>query len=135
MQHIILMGFLGRDPEKRKTSNGTGVVTFSVAVSIYSKSSSLPDGKGNVTQWYRINVWDEHLHKITHHLKKGSAVIVCGDLDVPRIYETKEGEKKIGLSVKATSIKFTSFQKTETKPEVSFSSSLNEEVNAEELPF
>lgn len=134
MQHIVLMGYLGRDPEERRTSNDSKVITFSIGVSIYSKSSSSAN-KENVTQWYRINVWHDHLHKMASHLKKGSSVIVCGDLDLPRIYEAKDGEKKVGLSVKATSIKFTPSIKSESKKEVTFSASLNDEHKKEELPF
>lgn len=107
MQSIILMGYLGNDPEEKLTSNGMKVTSFSMGVGVYTN-------KKTHTQWYRINVWNGYLGNIMKHLRKGSFILVQGDLELPRIYRGKDGESKIDLSVNVVSIKFIPTKKEKT---------------------
>ena len=54
-QKIIIVGYLGRDPEMRYTPDGTPVTNFSVAT---SRRWNNPDGsQGDETTWFRITAW------------------------------------------------------------------------------
>lgn len=92
MQQITLIGNLGNDPEERTTPQGTHLLTFSLAVRA---------GK-DTTVWYNCTIWPDRreLFKgLLPHLKKGSRVVVTGQLAEPTTYTSKAGETKISLKV------------------------------------
>lgn len=108
MQVITLKGRIGRDPEERTTTSGLKLVTFSLAVQA---------GKEKV-MWYDINIWDQHIarfSKIIPHLKKGSGIIVVGELGIMDTYQSKSGETKIRCKVQPHVISFA--PSNEKKPE------------------
>ena len=47
------------------------------------------------------------------YLKKGSAVMVTGDLAKPEIFQDREGNPQISMSLTATSIMFSPFGRSE----------------------
>lgn len=110
MQKIFLVGFLGRDPEERFTSGNKKVTSFPLAVSVYK-------GGENITIWYKIACWEETGAALLPHLKKGSCVIVTGDLLPPSTYQNKKGDIAIDMSVAANSIAFGPVPKSEKKEE------------------
>lgn len=108
MQKVILMGFVGKDPEEKFTSQGTKLTTFSLAVN--SK-----ENKEEVTQWYNINCWEETHASILFFIKKGSLITVIGDLKNPRVYQKKDGSHSVDMSVNCHSISFLPSKKSETE--------------------
>lgn len=103
MNVIQIAGHLGSDPTTRFTSSGLKVTSFTVAVNIRK-------GETAVTNWYRVTIWGERFDKMLPYLKKGSAVIVVGELRA-EIYTDKEGRPQIGLEVTAEMIRFSPFGK------------------------
>lgn len=99
MQTMSIIGFVGRDPEERVSSTGNKGIFFSVAVDNFSKGEKK-------TIWYKIQVWDSHLFKMAQAIHKGSLVSIAGSLLEPQIYQAKDGENKINLSIKANALWF-----------------------------
>lgn len=93
MQQIYIAGRVGRDPESRFTTNNLKVTNFSVAVNIRGK------GKEEVTVWWRVTVWGDRFDKMLSFIKKGSAIMVFGEVGKPEIYTDKEGRPQVNLEI------------------------------------
>ncbi|MCH1429272.1 MAG: single-stranded DNA-binding protein [Chlamydiales bacterium] len=100
-----IAGRLGSDPEVRFTPNGQKVTTFRVA------TNQRKAGKDE-TIWWRVTVWGERFDKMMTYLKKGSAVIVVGELAKPEIYQNREGQPQVSLEITAEMIRFSPFGKS-----------------------
>lgn len=99
MNTITIIGHLGADPVTRFTASGQKVTTFTVA----TKGRK---GGNDVTIWFRITVWGDRFDKMLSHLKKGSAIIVVGELQPTEIWTDKEGRPQVTLEVTASSLHF-----------------------------
>lgn len=106
MNLIQLMGNLGADPESRFTPSGQKVTTLRVATTVRK-------GGKEETVWYRVTIWGDRFDKMLSYLKKGSAVIVMGELGKPEIWTDKEGKPQVSLEVTAEFIRFSPFGKSE----------------------
>ena len=106
MNFIHIAGHLGADPEVRFTSTGKKVTHLKVA----SRSRK---GKGgeDVTIWWRVTLWGEQFDKLLSFMKKGSAVIIHGEIHKPEIFTDREGTPQISLDVTAFHIEFSPFGK------------------------
>ncbi len=93
MNTLYLAGHLGADPEVRYTSSGQKVTLLRVA------AKARRSGKDE-TIWWRVTIWGEQFDKMLAHLKKGSAVIVIGDLAKPEIYTDRDACKLSHMSCK-----------------------------------
>lgn len=106
MNIITIAGRLGVDPEVRFTSNGQKVTTLRVAVNVRKA------GKEE-TIWYRVTVWGESFDKMISFLKKGSAVVIVGDLAKPEIFNDREGKPQVSMNITASNIMFSPFGRTD----------------------
>ncbi len=137
MNIVQVAGHLGADPEERFTSGGQKVINLRLAA--HTKKA----GKDE-TIWWRVTIWGDRFDRMLSYLKKGSAVIVTGEMQKPEIYTDKEGRPQISLELVAEMLRFSPFGKTErsssegVKEERSSSSSdfaSSGEINADEIPF
>ncbi len=101
---IEIAGHLGADPETRFTPNGQKVTTLRVA------TNTRKSGKDE-TVWWRVTIWGERFDKMMPYLKKGSAIIVIGEMSKPEIYTDKEGRPQVSLDLTAEMIRFSPFGK------------------------
>ena len=101
---VEIAGFLGADPEERFTANGKRVITLRVATRIRK-------GGQDETVWWRVNIWDDRFDKMVPHLKKGSAVIIVGEMSKPETYTSRDGIVQVSLTMSAEMIKFSPFGK------------------------
>lgn len=99
---IQLAGRLGRDPETRFTSTGLKVTTLTLAVNVKK-------GGKEETAWWRVTVWGERHDKMISFLKKGSALIVVGEMHKPEIWTDKEGRPQPSLEMTADILRFSPF--------------------------
>jgi len=106
MNQTTIMGHLGADPEVRFTSGGQKVTTLRVA------ANQRRSGKEE-TIWWRVTIWGESFDKMMTFLKKGSAVIVAGEMLKPEIYNNKEGQPQVSLNLVAYHIAFPPFGRGE----------------------
>ncbi len=103
METITLIGRLGKDPEKKVSPKGTHYTQFSFAV------SKKRQGEEWVT-WYKITLFENEFENIREYLKKGTQLIIVGELEKVRPYHSKKGEPKVELNIRPFSIKFAPFR-------------------------
>lgn len=106
MNFINIAGHLGADPEVRYTSSGKKVTTLRVA-------TRARKGGNDDTIWWRVTVWGEQFDKMISYLKKGSAIVVFGELQKPEIFNDREGKPQISMEITASLIQFSPFGKSE----------------------
>jgi len=80
LNHVQLIGFLGKDPEKRQVrGNGDTFTVLSVATQQSWKDAN--DEWQSKTEWHRVVIFNENLCRIAEqYLKKGSKVYIEGAL-------------------------------------------------------
>lgn len=103
MNLIHLAGHLGADPEVRYTSSGKKVTNLRVA------TRTRRGANNDDTIWWRVTLWGDQFDKMVAHLKKGSAVVVSGELHKPEIFNDREGKPQISMEVTAFHIQFSPF--------------------------
>lgn len=103
---IEIAGHLGADPETRVIPNGTKVTTLRVATNVRQ-------GDKDETVWWEVSIWGSEFDNMIKHLKKGSAVIVIGDMQKLTIYNDKEGRPQISYRMTARMLKFSPFGKSD----------------------
>ena len=106
---IIIVGYLGRDPEMRYVPSGQAVTNFNMAT---SRRYTGPDGQQvDETTWFRISVWGKQAESCNQYLKKGSLVLVEGRLNPdpktgsPRIWQGQNGPGA-SFEVTANTVRF-----------------------------
>lgn len=108
MNIIMIMGFIGNDPET-KTVGTTTVTNFSVAT---NESWTDKDGqKQQRTTWHRCVAWGKQGEIIEKYFSKGKPIQVTGSIQ-KRDYETDGGEKRQAVDIRVTSFNFVPQSKT-----------------------
>ncbi len=103
INYVIVAGNLTKDPIFRQTTNKTPVVNFSVASNRRYKDSS--------NQWQEdvcyvgIVAWNRLAESCKDRLKKGSAVLVDGELQ-SRNWKSDDGNNRSIVEIKARRIQF-----------------------------
>jgi len=100
---IIIVGYLGRDPELRYTPSGMQVCSFSLATTERRK-----DGSGEFqdhTTWFSISVWGKKAEAANQYLAKGRQVFIDGRLRQEE-YTDRDGNKRTRLQVDANDFQF-----------------------------
>ena len=104
LNYVCLSGRLTRDPEQRFTGKGQGVTSFDVAVNRRYKDAVSGDWKDNVV-FVPISVWGPMADRCKERLRKGSPVLVEGNL-VSSEYTDKSGQKRKIIRVNARHVQF-----------------------------
>jgi single-strand DNA-binding protein len=108
LNKVMLMGNLTRDPEVRYTPKGTAVGDLSIAINEKFKSQ---DGTEREEVTYvDVTTWGRQAETAKEYLSKGSSIFVEGRLQLDQ-WETKEGEKRSRLRVRAERVQFLSTRK------------------------
>jgi single-strand DNA-binding protein len=100
---VILVGYLGADPDMRYTPSGQGVCELRLAT-----SESWNDKNGQRqerTEWHRVVVWGKRAEVCSKYLSKGRQVYVEGRIQT-RTYDDKEGVKKYMTEIIAADVQF-----------------------------
>ena len=103
INYVIVAGNLTKDPVFRQTTNSTPVVNFSIASNRKYKDSS--------NQWQEdvcyvgIVAWNKLAESCRDRLKKGSAVLVDGELQ-SRSWKSEDGHNRSIVEIKARRIQF-----------------------------
>ena len=101
LNKIILMGRLTRDPELRRTQQGTAVASFSLAVDRDYKAK----GAEKKTDFIDIVAWRNTAEFVSKYFAKGRMAVVEGRLQI-RSYTDKEGNNRRVAEVVADNIYF-----------------------------
>ena len=102
---IMIVGYLGRDPELRYTPQGTPVCDFSIATSERRKDKA--GELQEVTTWFRVSLFGRQAELASQYLTKGRQVYVEGQLS-QREWTDKDGAARTTLEVRGTDVQFLS---------------------------
>ena len=109
---IIIVGNVGKDPEMRYTPSGQAVTNFSVAVNKQFTNSG--GEKVKRTVWYRVSAWGKTAEICNEYLKKGSKVLIEGDLNAdpetggPRVFQKNDKTYGAHFEITASVVRFLS---------------------------
>jgi len=100
---VILVGRLGKDPEKRSTASGMGVANFTLATNENWVDKS---GEKQVrTEWHRVVVWGRLADLCQQYLSKGREVYIEGRLQT-RQWQDQSGQTKYTTEIQAQTVQF-----------------------------
>ncbi|EJF87340.1 MULTISPECIES: single-stranded DNA-binding protein [Bartonella] len=93
LNKVMLIGYLGDDPESKTMTSGVEIVNFRMATS-ESYTDKKTNQKIDKTEWHSIVVFNPHLAKIAlQYLSKGSKVYIEGKLQT-RKWQDKNGHDR-----------------------------------------
>lgn len=101
LNKIFIMGRLTRDPELRRTQNGTAVAGFALAVDRDFKNA---DGTKE-TDFIEVVAWRSSAEFVSKYFAKGRMAIVEGRLQI-RDWQDKDGNKRRNAEVVADNVYF-----------------------------
>lgn len=99
---IQIAGHLGKDPETRFTPSGQKVSSMNVA-------TTLRRGGKEKTIWWKVTMWGDRFDRRLTYLKKGSAVVVWGEMAIPEQYQDREGNTQTNYEIVAEYVGFSPF--------------------------
>jgi single-strand DNA-binding protein len=94
---VIIVGYLGQNPEARFTPQGTAVTNISVAT-----KESWKNQNGEVqerTEWHRIDMYGKMAETASQYLTKGQLVYVEGRLKTDEWDDKETGAKRRATKV------------------------------------
>ena len=137
---VILVGYLGADPQSRTTQGGTDVATFNLGTSRVKRDSegkTYKDESGFTakdTEWHRVTCFNGLGRVIAQHAVKGMLVSVRG-----RIHNTRwtdgEGVERFGYEVIADDVQFLNRPRKGDAGEQSEQADDQGELGDDDIPF
>ncbi len=103
VNHVVLVGNLGSDPEVRTLGDRQKVTRLSVAThEVVTKRSGERERQ---TEWHQVVAWAALGERAAKHLRKGRSLLVEGRLQT-RVWADARGNKHITAEVRADRILF-----------------------------
>jgi len=103
LNKVLLIGYLGADPEIRYTQSNQAVCRFRVAT---SESYQNKGGERQErTEWHQIVVWGKQAEIAHKYLAKGRQVYIEGRIQT-RSWEDRDGKKRWSTEVVANRFLF-----------------------------
>jgi single stranded DNA-binding protein len=104
MQKILLIGYLGRDPEVKYSQQGTAVAQFSLATNERwkDKSGQLQEH----TEWFAIKAFGRRAEVVGDYLHKGSRVYLEGRKRTESWDDKQTGVSTIAILCTPTKLSF-----------------------------
>ena len=99
---VIIVGFLGNDPEVRTMPAGNLVVNISVATS-ESWTDKNTGEKKEVTEWHRIVIYRKLAEIAAQYLRKGSQVYIEGRLKT-RKWQDNNGQDRYSTEIQCDNL-------------------------------
>ncbi len=103
LNKIMLIGYLGSDPEMRYTPDGKAVTSFRMATS--NRYTTSAGETREETDWFRITVWGKQAESCNQFLSKGKQVYVEGRLHASD-WQGQDGQMRTSLEVTANRVLF-----------------------------
>jgi single-strand DNA-binding protein len=133
INHVIVSGRVGADPELRYTPNKLAILTMSIAQPDYQKD------KESKPMWFDVIIFDKYAEALHHTIKKGDEVIASGKIKISS-YQDKSGNERKNVQIVANAIRLLTYRKKAELPEMSTSepaprSKQNLSFSDEDIPF
>ncbi|MCI2069271.1 MAG: single-stranded DNA-binding protein [Bacilli bacterium] len=100
MNRVVVVGRLVKDPELKKTNNGSSVVSFTLAVDNRQRSN----GERSAS-FFPCTAWNATAENVAKFMKKGSLVGVDGRLN-QRSYQSRDGHTVNVIEIIAEQVQF-----------------------------
>lgn len=100
INRVVLIGRLTRDPELRKTQNGTSVCSFTLAVNRRQNQDGTQDA-----DFINCVAWNKLADNIQLYQKKGNQLGIEGRINT-RLYDNQQGQKVYVTEVVAENVQF-----------------------------
>jgi single-strand DNA-binding protein len=94
---VILVGYLGQDPEIRYTPNGNAVANLSLATSESWRDKQSGEQK-ETTEWHRVVIFGKLAEVADEYLRKGSQAYFEGQLRT-RKWQDQHGQDRYSTEV------------------------------------
>ena len=94
---VILIGYLGKDPEVRYMPNGNAVANISIATSESWKDKNTGQMQEK-TEWHRVVLFGKLAEVAGEYLRKGSQVYIEGQLQT-RKWQDQNGQDRYSTEV------------------------------------
>ena len=135
MQKVLLIGYLGRDPEVRYSQQGTAVAQFSVATTERwkDKSGELQEH----TEWFAVKTFGRRAEIAGEYLHKGSRVFLEGRKRTESWDDKQTGGKHFRDLVYVDKLEFLDSKRNgsgDVQPPVEGASEENS-INDSDIPF
>jgi len=98
LNKVLLIGYLGADPEIRYTPSGAAVANFRMATK--DQWTNKEGEKQERTEWHRIVAWRKLGETCGEYLHKGSLVYIEGSLQT-RDWQDRDGNKRYTTEIVA----------------------------------
>ena len=102
LNHIVLMGRLVRDPEMRRTSTGTAVASFTLAV---DRDFASKETGERATDFIDCVAWRSTAEFVCKYFTKGQQAAVSGRLQI-REWKDKDGNNRRSAEVVTDNVYF-----------------------------
>ncbi len=113
-QIISIIGYLGGDPELKKTENDQDVCNFSVAVND-PRAKKDDDGNDPDPTWYNVGAWGGQAKSCAEYLSSGKRVFVSGSFRV-RPWIDKDDYQRYSYDINAHEVTFLTPVEGDGKP-------------------
>lgn len=100
---VNLVGRLTKDPEMQYTKSGTAMTKMSIANNYIVKSG---DETRNEVNYFDVTVWGNQATNCEKYLKKGSQVIISGELRQDRWTDSTTQQARSKIGIQANRIQF-----------------------------
>ena len=98
LNKVMIIGYLGKDPEMRYTPSGRPVTTFNVAT---HRSWNTSDGERRTeTEWFNVVAWGGLAEICNQYLTKGQQVYIDGRLQ-SRSWNDNDGNHHTSVEIVA----------------------------------
>lgn len=105
LNKVILIGRLTADPELKQTGSGVAVTSFAIAV-----DRKYNNGTEKKADFITVVAWRQTAEFICKYFRKGSAIIVLGELQT-RSWTDSDGKKRTATEVVASEVSFAESKK------------------------
>ena len=99
---VMLIGYVGNDPDIKYTPSGKALAKFSVATNERFKDKS-GEWQDRV-EWHNILAWERLAEIVGEYVSKGSRVYIEGKLQTSSWEDRNSGEKKSRTEISARDI-------------------------------
>ena len=131
MNHVLIIGNLGQDPEVKYTASGTMVVNVNIAVNEHYKDTN--GEKQQRVNWFRVTCFSRLGEIVSQYCKKGSKIGVTGQLQ-QRTWMDKEGQNRSVVEIRAREIELLS-PRAGNGDGIAPSDDISNNVISDDVPF
>nr|YP_009530706.1 single-strand DNA-binding protein [Paulinella micropora]AXY63395.1 single-strand DNA-binding protein [Paulinella micropora] len=119
---VMLIGYVGRDPEVRQFESGNTVANVSLAVN-RRKSS-------NETDWFNLELWGKQAELVSEYVRKGSLLGIVGSLKIDSWTDRNSREQRSKPVIRVVQLQLLGSRRDSELNPYNTSS-----ANIEEVPF